>query len=478
MRHIKKAITATLLSACSLLALSACSSKTQPIADDIPSDRFVIWSTESDPGAQAVLKNIELQLEQKHTGTDVVVETVGWGDVSERLINARNERDYPDVSHIQPFMAYSLYSRDLLLPVTNVRAKLEEDYGPILPAIRNLQEFDGQVYGIAYAVGTTFWSIRADMIPDGLDVSEIETWEDYLNFIRMANEGRDAGAKVTLPGGSPFFIDQLFGELVANADGKLFDDLGCPTLTSTAVIKTLNFFEDLNDSGALASDWASQTYTDQFSELARGDVFSVPVTYARASRTVIETFRNDPILDVNDVSDELVYWLQQPVAEAGLTPIATIDAEPWVVFKSSASRVQRDGVNNDQIAKDFLELFYQPKNYDLYTEAVPVHLTPIFERMANSPRYISATVPFTDWHVNTLTHLRSGTTRPILMPDISQSGKSLPFLLEFQRAGILSGAVSDVIESGASPEKAAIRAQTRAIQIVQRHSDEYTCKVK
>lgn len=435
-------------------------------------DRLLVWTTESDTKAGQVMARIEAAFERRHSGVDLVVETVSWGDVSERLINASQSGDWPDVSHIQPFMAYSLYERDQLLPLTDLRNEIEAANGPIFPAVRDLQAFGprGEVYGIAYAVGTTFWSVLAERLPPNEDLPRVVTWDDYLNLARRAHAADPQRNRITLPGAAPFFMDQLFGELVANAGGRLFGPDRCPLLTSPQVVSVLTFFRQLKEGGLLADDWSSQTYTDQFVRLANGPVFSVPVTYARSSQSVREAYRTSGRNPAN-ANERTIRWLDQPVLRPGLRSIATIDAEPWVVFAAAARRQQADGQRNSDLAMDFLRMFYASDNYAAYTRQVPVHLTPIFERMANDPDYVAATRPFEEWHRRTLQRLSDGSTRPILMPDLSQSGRSLPFLLEFQRAGILSGAIADVIQGNNTAEAAAARAQQRAIQLVQRTSN-------
>ncbi len=464
---------AALAAVLSLAVLGSCSGNN----GEQRTDRLVVWTTESDPKAGQVMARIETQFEQQHPGVDLVVETVSWGDVSERLINASRSGEWPDVSHIQPFMAYSLFSRNELLPITDVRDAIERENGPIFPAVRDLQVFGdggGQVYGIAYAVGTTFWSVLAERLPPGENLSNVRTWNDYLALAQRVHAADPDRNRITVPGGAPFFMDQLFGEMVANAGGRLFGEDRCPVLNSREVIATLDFFRQLKAAGLLADDWSSQAYTDQFARLADGRVFSVLVTYARAAQSVREAYRTSG-RNPADANERTLLWLNQPTLSPGLPSVATIDAEPWVVFAAAARRQQANGMRNDALAKAFLRLFYSRENYAAYTRQVPIHLTPIFERMANDPAYVAATRPFESWHRQTLRRLSDGTTRPILMPDLSPSGRSLPFLLEFQRAGILSGAINDVLQGNYTPQAAAARAQERALQLANR-SEGISCR--
>ncbi len=447
-----------------LLLLAGCGGN-----DTERTNRLVVWTTEADRGAGEVMTRLEQEFERRHPGVDVVVETINWNDLSERLINASQSGGWPDVSHIQPFMAYSLFQRSELLPITDVRNDIEAANGPIFPAVRDLQVFgpNRDVYGIAYAVGTTFWSLLPEQLAPGEDLSRVRLWSDYLAVAQRARAANPERNRVTLPGGSPFFMDQLFAELVANAGGRLFDESGCPLLTSPQVISVLGFFRQMRDADILAADWPTQTYADQFDRLGAGTVVSVPVTYSRSALAIRAEYREQG-RNPDDANERTIYWLDQPTQRGGLTSIATIDAEPWVVFRAASLRENASGRRNDELAREFLRMFYSQASYAAFTRTVPVQLTPIFERMATDPAYVATTRPFEGWHRRTLERLRNGSTRPILMPDLSESGRTLPFLLEFQRANILSGAISDVIQTDNTVQAAAERAQLRAIQVVRR----------
>ena len=98
-----------------LIALAGCG------GDSIErTNRLVVWTTEADPRAGQVMTRLAGEFERRHPGVEVVVETIAWNDLSERLINASHSGGWPDVSHIQPFMAYSLFEDAELLPITDV----------------------------------------------------------------------------------------------------------------------------------------------------------------------------------------------------------------------------------------------------------------------------------------------------------------------------------------------------------------------
>ncbi|HEX8172493.1 MAG TPA: ABC transporter substrate-binding protein [Thermoanaerobaculia bacterium] len=424
-----------------------------------------VWQTETDKDALRILDEVEKKFEATHPGVDVQIESVAWSSLSSKLTAAIASNNPPDIAHLEPFMVAAVYHRDLLLPLKDVITQIEADnHDRVFATVRELQHFSGEYYGVAYAVGTTGWAYRRD-IAQRLGLATPTTWREYVQFARaMASRGGD-NARVLLPGGDPFFIDQLVAELLANNGGRLFNpETNRPELNSRNFIEVLEFFRDLRP--AIEPGWMTQRYLDQFNRLAHGEAANVPVTYARATRAIKAGAANGLA-----ASPAVFGWMAQPRGPhyAG-PPIATIDCEPFVIFRAAASRAAPDNKTNADLARSFLRLFFQREYYLRFVKSVPIHLTPIFEGMAQSPEYLSAPLvtEWKPWHDQTVAFLANpAQTRPILMPDVSPAAKSAPYLLEFQARRILTQAVVDVLESDASPQDAAARAQAAAEQLVE-----------
>ena len=424
---------------------------------------ITVWQTESDTNAKAVLNKLEKDFESKYPKVDLKIESISWGNLSPKLNLALRNKNLPDVSHIQPFMAYSLVDKGYLSPITDFVNKLNKQEGGIFPAVKDLQHFNGEYYGIAYAVGTTFWSTRLDKIVTGTELSSIKTWDDYLKFVK--NNASENNSYVMLPGKSKFFIDQLYSELLVNAGGILFDPVTFkPLLTSEKNLAVLGFFRDLANTKALAPSWREEGYLAQFIDLAEGKAFSVPVTYARASRTIEKS-----LIDKSTANPSTFAWLNQPVLKEGMPSIATIDCEPYVIFKVAEKRKGISGKTNKELAVEFLTMFYSKKYYTEFTNAVPVHLTPIFKDMANSDTYLNAVGKWKPWHDKTIALINSDNTRPILMPDTREEARKIPFLLDFQANNILSDAVNEAISSQKDLKVIAEEAQIKAEELWQRY---------
>ena len=429
-----------------------------------------IWQTETDTDAVKVLSKIADQLKQKHPNVTVQIESVAWDALASRLNLAVANNDVPDLCHLEPFMAYSLYQRGSLLPLDDVLQAIEKD-DHVMPAVRNLQRYADKTYGIAYAVGTTGWAYRRDLA-ERAGVTPPKKWSDYPAFVRALKDVNGSAAGFTLPGGSPFFVDQLFAELVANNGAVLFDPHNHkPLFNSTSVIEVFEFFASLGRSGLLDPSWTTTSYLDQFNRLGRSEVLAVPVTYARAGRAIRKVLDANKSDNAPRADDSVFALMEQPTGPSYEGPsIATIDCEPYVIFRAAEKRTFRHG-NNAELAKEFLQLFYRRDNYLEFVRTVPIHLTPIFQTLAASDAYRTNNDylrTWRSWAEQTDRLLADpARTRPILMPDISDQGRAVPYLLDLQASRIISKAVTSVISGELDSKGAAERAQKDVEQLYQ-----------
>jgi multiple sugar transport system substrate-binding protein len=430
-----------------LLALSVViGSSCTPIRQQQTSLR--IWQTAIDPKAVAVLKEIGAELERKHPGVRIEIESVAWGALSSKLTAAVGAGDPPDIAHLEPFMFSSMQSKNLLEPLDDVISSLNPD--DIYPAVKDLQLFEGRRYGIAHAFGITYFGYRKDLADrKGLKVPQ--TWAEYERFIKTMGSEVGKNGNVLLPGGDPFFVDQLAVELLASNGGHLFDANNRPLFTERPFIEMLRFYRTLAQ--AAPQDWFNIKYLDQFQYFATGKGMNVPVMYARAAKEIDA----EATPGTNDPNHFAV--MPQPVGPSGTNSYATLDGEPWVIFRAS---------KNIDLAKEFLKLFYRRDLYLRFCLAVPMQLTPIFRSLAESPEYLND--PFIKkwqpWQSQERQFLADNRVRPIFMSD--DADRLRPFLLELQESRILSDIVFDVAKDGQDPELAARAGQAKAEELIER----------
>jgi len=431
-----------------LLALSVVIGSSCTLKQQQQQTTLRIWQTAVDPKAVAVLKDIGAEFERTHPGVRVEIESVAWGALSSQLTTAVGAGNPPDIAHLEPFMFSSMQSRNLLEPLDDVISSLNPD--DIYPAVKDLQLFEGHRYGIAHAFGITYFGYRKD-IADRKGLKAPQTWAEYEAFIKSMGSDAGKNGNVLLPGGDPFFVDQLAVELLASNGGHLFDANNRPLFTERPFIEMLRFYRTLAQ--AAPQDWLNIKYIDQFQYFATGKGLNVPITYARAAKQIDA----DATPGTNDPNHFGV--MPQPVGPSGTKSYATLDGEPWVIFRSS---------RNIDLGKEFLRLFYRRDLYLRFCLAVPMQLTPIFRSLAESPDYLND--PFIKkwqpWQNQQQQFLADNRIRPIFISE--DADRLRPFLLELEGSRIISDTVFAVAKDGRDPEVAARAGQAKAEELIER----------
>lgn len=399
-----------------------------------------VWQTETDPSTLKVLEGIAARFEESHKGVKVEIDGIAWGALATRLLTAINAGNPPDIAHLQPFMVQSLYRKQQLAPIDDVIESIGKD--DIYPRIRQLQHFEGHYYGIAHAFNTAQWGYRKDLfetIGQPLPIS----WSEYLEVAKRLTTDDRFG--VMLPGGDPLFIEFLLAQFVACNGGRLYEPTGRPAYTERPVLDALEFFGSLSEN--CPPEWISTKYLDQFRLAINGQVALVPFTGVRASKQ----YENDAPANMNDPEHFAV--MEPPIGPRGSVHYGSYDGEPFVIFKNS---------KNTQLAKEFLIFFYQRDNYLEYCKTVPVHLSPIFQSLNESPDYegIEFVQKWKPWRDLIALQIQEERVLPFLIA--ADHELKLPFLLEIQSARILSDMVYDVTTGKSTPLEAAKRAKNLA----------------
>lgn len=441
-------ITLSIVAVACVVAVAVTITRPRPVvpAGKPKSDPIVlrITHTESNGQAKTILEEIGKELEdqywQKGLTLQVRIEYVSWGSLATLLDAGLQSRSLPQLTHLQPFMTHELHMANMLEPMDDVIDELEAAHGPILPAVRELQNFDGRHYGLAYAVGTTFFAYRRDWAAEAGYAADFQPtdWASLTEFVRRLDKvARSHGKRgaVILPGRDPFFMEQFFTEVCASASTDLWARTTFrPRLNSPEVTRVLEALRELRP--YLHEQWLSSNYLDQFDLMRDGEVGFAPVTYGRATLVLAQSRAVQP-------ADDTVFGvISQPPLIAGGTGFATIDCENWSIIRSEDPR-------QTKAAKDFLHLYYKPSYYLRFCSCVPIHLTPVFQNLASSPEYLDGTEianwrkKWGSWFAESSAVLTANRTRPILMAN--PEDKEAPFLLDVQKRGILAELVSKAI---------------------------------
>src|SRR5436309_15992303 len=111
-----------------------------------------VWHTEVEPQTVKMIADTSIaEFEKKFPGFKIKQQALGWGDLNTKLLAALAAGSPPDLTHLNPFMTASLYTKNLLRPMDElIRALGEKD---IHEATLKLQYFDGKYYGVTHAMG-------------------------------------------------------------------------------------------------------------------------------------------------------------------------------------------------------------------------------------------------------------------------------------------------------------------------------------
>lgn len=408
-------------------------------------EKLTVWHTENDPQTLAALEAIKKRFEATRPGLEVEMIFAGWDDLYQRLTIAIRSGKAPDLTQIEPFMAAYLHRAGQLTPLDDILGT--EAIDDIYPALRDLQLFDSKRYGLPTAWGISFYSYRRDLLPTKGELPR--TWEGYLKFVTSPEAAAQKRAPLLLPANN-LHVTLLFTELLASNGGSLFDGRGRPDFKNPRVLETLRQWKAMYD--LVPDDLRNSTYAENFVHYARGRSLSLPGFFGRGT-TLIE--RQAP---EEDRTPEKFSLLPYPVGPSGTRSYATLDAEPWVILKGSP---------NPELAREFLRFFYRPENYLEFCRSVPLHLLPVFKKMATSREYqadphVRRWKPYYDQALAMMDEQR---VLPIFMS--KPEDRLNPGLFKLEGSQIILNMVRDVTVNGRSPEEAAEAATAKASSLLE-----------
>jgi ABC-type glycerol-3-phosphate transport system substrate-binding protein len=355
-----------------------------------------VWHTEVEPQTVKAIQNGPVaEFERKFPGFKVKQQALGWGDLNTKLLAALAAGNPPDLTHLNPFVTASLYTKGLLAPMDElVRSIGEKD---IHEAVLRLQHFDGKYYGLAHAMGAVFIAERRD-IRERKRLRPPETYDDMVALAAaLTEDGRRHG--VTMPGEKLYMGFVLPAEWLASNGGSWVDPKTWrPRLDSRPMLETLEYLRKL--SRYMPPGWSGQKYLDTLAALSTGRVAMV---YLSGARTIgyIERYAPEGMRDPDHFAP-----LFKPRGPSGQKGMGTVDSENWAVFTQSKYPNE---------AFEFLRIFYQREHYLRYCHTVPIHLTPIFKSFHGDPEYLANPVikKWRSWHDFMVAGLKAGRFFPI-----------------------------------------------------------------
>ncbi len=410
-----------------------------------------VWHTESTPVTVEAMEQIITDFEAANPGTEVVQETVAWGDLQVKFQAALAAGDLPEITHVEPMFVRTLYGQDLLLPLDEVVESLDGDYMPQLAEMFELE--DGHSYGITHAWGTDSTTYRADLYanaPDAGTPEDVETWEESVEQWDAVAKANPGVSSLLLAGATAHNVNEEVYLWLGSNGGHLFDEDGRATIDTPQMRELLEYWKELKDRGILSPTWSSAAYADTLSGLATGQAATI-YSFGRATYTFEE--QAPDLVPGEDIK----VHAPRPIGPSGDDWITQLDAEPWVAFKDAPDA---------EGSVDFLKFFYEHDNYMSWISTVPTQLLPIMPSIFDEAEYqaLPEVQAWGFWIDTQREAMESGRAFPLMVTQ--ESELTLPYLSDLYGSGILVDMVMEVVEQGGDPAAAAAAAQQRADELL------------
>lgn len=202
-------------------------------------------------------------------GADVSVEELGGDAWEQRFQTAiTSGSGAPDFSAVQNFDATNYASIGGLADLTD-RIEETDMVDKIVDGKWETVSYEDSYYAIPWDIGPTGVFYKRDRYEDaGIDVDEIETWDD---FIEAGQQLPDDVAMINLP---PQEMSQVWRMLLRQLGGQAFTEDGAVNVASEESVRVAELIQDMDEAGITTRIelWSGGWFTS----FAEGSLVSLP----------------------------------------------------------------------------------------------------------------------------------------------------------------------------------------------------------
>lgn len=260
--HFRRTLATALATGLAVSALAACGSSS---GGDGESGGEVIEGAEAPEGATTLDMWVFAELhadvyddmatrwneENPDRAIDLNVTVYPYQDMHDKLLLAVNSgQGLPDLADIE-VNKFSNFVKGDNPPLVDLTAAAEPYVDDIVQARLDLYSRNGKIYGYPTHVGAFTAFYNTELLEDaGIDYTTITTWDDFAEAGTAYHEATGKAFSVSSTG--VFFTEPL---AIAQLGGQLFDDngLGDVAVNSPEVVEAMQMFQDMQDTGALAT---------------------------------------------------------------------------------------------------------------------------------------------------------------------------------------------------------------------------------
>ncbi|OGB94717.1 MAG: hypothetical protein A3H39_10330 [candidate division NC10 bacterium RIFCSPLOWO2_02_FULL_66_22] len=416
-----------------------------------------IWHTEPSDIAVKAVQRVCDRFEQLHPGVKIVQQGMSNMTLGQKLFATIAAGNPPDIAGIQPYHFRSLQKKGVLAPIDDAIQGIGKD--DIVESVRDLTLFRGHHWGISHSVGVPLLMIRKDIaeqagfkVPDDITKPMFKTWAEQLEYLKAVTKPDKRQWGLSLPG-TGYYFQEVAGRMVSSNGGGFFDKNWNPQFHKENFIEVVEFIKKLADSKVMPPDWLSQTTLGVNTEFSMGLTTMIDHGYGRIAGS-IEKYAPDK------ASEEYFRPIWRPIGPLGKEPYTDLDCELFVVFSHS---------KNQDLAKEWLKLFYTRDLYLNYIKSYPVHFGPITKSLRADPEYqaLPELKRWPRWVRQQAEYINRKLVSPVGVyypPENIQ----IPFLAEVNESGIIVDEIMSVVQGRRNAKEAGQRITDRANDLIKK----------
>jgi len=379
---------------------------------------------------------------QDNPGVSIKIETFSWADFYTKWTTGLPSGNVPDISSALSAQVVELIDNDAIVPLNDLVERIGQDkfYEKALAEMTS----DGNIYGGHIYSNTQAKWIRKDLL-EKYDLEIPQTWDEFYVAAKTITDGENGNAYgAAFPTGTnDMLATRWLNQYVHSTGETLITEEGKANLTSPTVIDGINFWVKIYNEVS-PKDSINYNTLDEATMYYQGKLafdfntgFHIGGVQAN-SPEILEYIDAAPIPRVNSSDPEIG-------VESNHTP--------FVVWKNS---------KHPEIAKAFIEYFYEQDRYVDFLLSVPVGMMEAIKGATDSEIYKADPIVQQFQNAdNVLKQMLSGSTS--LGMDFGPRPEA--GLLTSQR--VIENMFQDIIINGSDVEKAAKAAEDKLNELFQ-----------
>jgi len=297
------------------------------------------------------------------------LEPLGFGGFMQKITALKAAGNPPDLIYTIPGHQWTFQREGWLAPIDDLIAAIGgDDYFQPLPGY---VKKDGHYWGVPVSSYSLHLEYRKDLFAEK-GLKEPRTWDDLLTAAKALTEDTDGDGNIdrygiALPLKKEYVTGVFFLSFLWGNGGNVLDKEGNVVFNSPETVQTLNYLKELYQyapPGASGYGWMELVTT-----FVQG---KVGITGFSALKPLDDFIKADP----------------DTAKHVGIAPIPTrlADQEPkgrwanmsWMITKES---------KNKEVAKKFLEFWFEPERLVAYYHCQPIFVVPGEKPVIESEAY-------------------------------------------------------------------------------------------